>query len=75
MRWWHSDKPLPCMFFVLHCLRPALFWSVSTNTFRSGYGAAEKKIRKHIQYGHARLNQRTLLHVEKSVPEQVTFGL
>ncbi len=35
----------------------------------------EKKITEHIQYGYARLNQRTLLHVEKSIPEQVTFGL
>jgi hypothetical protein len=75
MKWQHSDKPLPCMLLVLHCLRPALLWSVSRNTFRSGYEAAGKKLRKHIQYEYAGLNQRTLLHVEKSIPEQVTFGL
>ena len=31
--------------------------------------------RKHAQYGYARLNQRALLHAEKPISEQVTFGL
>ena len=31
--------------------------------------AAEKNIRRHVQYGYAWLNQCTLLHVEKSIPE------
>ena len=31
--------------------------------------------RRHAQYGYARLNQRALLHAEKPISEQVTFGL
>jgi len=61
------------MLFVLHYL-PALLWSVSRNTFQSGYGPRRRR-RNHAQYGYARLYQRAQLHVEISIPEQVTFGL
>jgi len=48
---------------------------VDGNKTRSSWVSNEERQGKHAQYGYARLDQRAVLHAEKPIPEQVTFGL
>src|SRR6266850_1691520 len=48
---------------------------IDGNKTQSSWVGNEERQGKNAQYGYARLNQRAVLHAEKPISEQVTFGL
>ena len=61
------------MLLIFHH-RLALLWSASSSILMSRCSRGKKK-QNHAHYGYPRLNQRPLLHAQKSIPKQVSLRL